>query len=309
LLKHWYAVSRRELPWRNTREPYRILVSEVMLQQTRVAAVLPYYERFLALFPTAEALASAPEREVLAAWAGLGYYSRARNLQRAAAVIAQNGFPNTYEGLRALPGCGDYTAAAVASIAFGLPHAAVDGNVRRVLGRLLPLEAAHRAASRLLDRKDPGGWNQALMELGATVCLPRNPDCPRCPLRTACGGPLAAPPKPRVFERIALTLLVIRKRGRILVGPHGRGFWQLPGPEDVPAAIGPELGRFRHTITRFHYEVTVREAALGSAIGLRWARPEEMSALPVTTMTRKALRLAGVGLQPARHFSAANQRA
>jgi A/G-specific adenine glycosylase len=298
LLKRWYAAEKRDLPWRHTRDPYLILVSEIMLQQTRVAVAEPFYRRFVERFPTARSLAAAGEREVLAAWAGLGYYSRARNLHRAAAIISEAGFPAGYDGIRALPGCGDYTAAAVASIAFASPHAAVDGNVRRVLSRLMPGEQPQAAAARLLDRADPGVWNQAVMELGATICLPREPACPRCPLRSVCVGQASSPRKPLRpprFERISLTLVIIRRRGRILVRPYKGGFWQLPSPDDVPDAVaGTDLGGFRHTITRFHYEVTVRQAALsGPARGMRWARPDEMAALPATTMTRKALRIAG----------------
>src|SRR6202049_1584982 len=182
----WYQKSKRDLPWRRTRDPYRIWVSEIMLQQTRVAAVIPYYEQFLARFPDVAALASAPEQELLAAWAGLGYYSRARNLQRAAKKILELGtFPGDYLSLRDLAGVGEYTAAAIASMAFGLPHAALDGNVIRVLSRLTAEQGnigsgavrkrLREAADALLDPKRPGEFNQALMELGAMVCLANKP--------------------------------------------------------------------------------------------------------------------------------------
>src|SRR6266516_234894 len=180
-LLSWYAGAKRVLPWRETRDPYRIWISEVMLQQTRVAAVIPYYERFLARFPDLATLAAAPEQELLAAWGGLGYYSRARNLQRAAQQM-RGRFPSDYESIRALVGVGDYTAAAVASIAFGLPYAVVDGNVLRVLSRvtndasdigsLKTKKRMQALADTLLAQSDPGLYNQALMELGATVCLP-----------------------------------------------------------------------------------------------------------------------------------------
>src|SRR6202453_875855 len=197
ILLSWYRKHKRDLPWRRTQDPYRIWISEVMLQQTRVAAVIPYYERFLALFPDALALASAREQELLAAWAGLGYYSRARNLQKAArAILELPSFPSDYAALRALPGVGDYTAAAVASIAFGRPHAVLDGNVLRVLSRMVAergniksqaVRAALRAiAETWLDRKRPGEFNQALMELGATVCVPKQPLCGECPVRVHC---------------------------------------------------------------------------------------------------------------------------
>ena len=171
-LARWYERNARELPWRLTRDPYAIWVSEIMLQQTRVAAAIPHYLRFLAQFPDAGALARASEAEVLTAWSGLGYYSRARNLRKAAQAMASlDGFPSDYEAIRGLPGVGDYTAAAVASIAFGLPHAVVDGNVRRVIARLTNNATAdiQSVADRLLDRENPARSNQALMELGALV--------------------------------------------------------------------------------------------------------------------------------------------
>src|SRR5436853_2803564 len=184
LLLAWYRKSHRDLPWRGTTDPYRIWVSEIMLQQTRAVAVIPYYERFLARFPTVATLAAAPEQDVLALWAGLGYYSRARNLRRAAqAIVAAGGFPRDYDAIRALPGIGDYTAAAVASIAFSLPHAVLDGNVMRVvarvenegadIGTVRTRERFRAVAQEWLVPDDPGHFNQALMELGATVCLPR----------------------------------------------------------------------------------------------------------------------------------------
>lgn len=175
----WYEGARRDLPWRRTRDPYRIWISEIMLQQTRVAAVVPYYEKFLREFPNAAALARADQDRVLALWSGLGYYSRARNLHSAARQIAAGGeFPREYESIRALPGVGDYTAAAISSIAFGSPHTAIDGNVRRVVARLAGQDEIGDLPHQLLDRRDPGRWNQAMMELGATLCLPRKTSRP-----------------------------------------------------------------------------------------------------------------------------------
>src|SRR5712691_3306805 len=185
----WYERAKRDLPWRRTDDPYAIWISEIMLQQTRVAAVVPYYERFLARFPKPAALADAPEPELLRMWSGLGYYSRARNLRKAAnQIVDHGGFPRDYGSIRELAGVGDYTAAAVASIAFGLPFAVVDGNVRRVIARLLNQTSADagKEAGLLLDRRDPGRWNQALMELGAVVCLPREPRCGECPIAAHC---------------------------------------------------------------------------------------------------------------------------
>ena len=181
----WYSENKRNLPWRREPTAYHVWVSEIMLQQTRVAAVMGYYRRFLERFPTVEALAGADEDSLMKCWQGLGYYSRARNLQKAARIIVQDYggvFPADYAGLRALPGVGDYTAGAVASIAFGLPHAAVDGNVLRVVSRLtadsrdISEPAVKRSVAAALEAvmpvKAPGEFNQALMELGATVCLP-----------------------------------------------------------------------------------------------------------------------------------------
>src|SRR6202171_4578917 len=197
----WYRKNRRDLPWRKTRDPYSIWISEVMLQQTRVSAVIPFYEKFTNRFQTVDALAVASEQDLLATWAGLGYYSRARNLQRAARIIMAMGLegfalPRDYESIRALPGIGDYTAAAIASIAFDLPHAVLDGNVIRVLSRVTAESGdiasaptrgrLAQVATALLHRKHPGDFNQAIMELGATVCLPRDPQCPACPIAVFC---------------------------------------------------------------------------------------------------------------------------
>src|SRR5689334_20529694 len=233
-LLRWFAAHQRALPWRETRDPYRIWVSEIMLQQTRVAAVIPYYQRFLERFPDFHALARALEPELLAHWAGLGYYCRARNLQQAARRMSERGsFPSTYDEIRALPGVGDYTAAAIASIAFDLPHAAVDGNALRVLSRVtadpsdITSPAARKplvtVANRWLDRRCPGDFNQAMMELGASICLPRSPQCARCPLSRYCqayqtGRPEHYPVKSTKVQRreVAETLFYIERRGTIL---------------------------------------------------------------------------------------------
>jgi A/G-specific adenine glycosylase len=321
LLIEWYGRVRRDLPWRRTSDPYRIWVSEIMLQQTRAVAVIPYYERFLARFPTVEALAAAPEDEVLALWSGLGYYSRARNLRRAAqAVAAAGGFPRDYEAIRELPGIGDYTAAAVASIAFGLPHAVLDGNVLRVVARV-ENDSADIAAPRTrerfrstaqawLDRRRAGEFNQALMELGATVCLPRNPQCGTCPIAPHCraraaGTAAQLPVKLRKQEpvQIASVLLVVRNRGRILLrrreasARRMAGFWELPEPAHAPGArTGKRYGTFRHTITHHHYtfEVVAAKwtAPLTSGGGdFAWFTLSELPEIPLSTTARKALAL------------------
>jgi A/G-specific adenine glycosylase len=302
-LLDWYAENARDLAWRRTRDPYRIWVSEVMLQQTRVAAAAPYYERFLARFPDCRSLARAPESEVLRLWSGLGYYSRARNLHQAARKIAAagGGFPRDYASIRALPGVGEYTAAAVASIAFGLPHAVVDGNVRRVLSRLVCRDGGLKElAAGLLEPSDPGSWNQALMELGATVCLPREPLCSQCPLRRFCRarreGRQAEFPAPRPKPptiRAARTLLLVERRGRILLTERG-GFWELPDSGVLPqASPAGQIGRFRHAIMNRSYICAVAPARLdGTPEGFRWFARAALSRLPLSTVARKALALA-----------------
>jgi A/G-specific adenine glycosylase len=324
LLIEWYEGVRRDLPWRRTKDPWHILLSEVMLQQTRVAAVLPYYEKFLSRFPTPGDMARASEREVLALWSGLGYYARARNLRKAARAIHEaGGFPRTYEQIRRLPGVGEYTAAAVASIAFGLPHAVLDGNVIRVVSRLTAdagdiASPATRArlrmtADRLLDPARPAAFNQAMMELGATVCLPRGPQCLLCPLRDRCEARGRAieqelPIKLRKRDplKIAVQLLLAEKDGSILLrqrdSAEGRlaDFWELPDGRDLPRAERLErLGSFRHSITRHDYDVEVWRVRPGKAPkGFRWIRQEDLHGLPLATTVRKALRVAGRPLEP-----------
>ena len=286
-----------------------------MLQQTRVAAVIPYYERFLARFPDPPALASAPEQELLAAWAGLGYYSRARNLQKAAKKILElGGFPRDYPAIRDLPGVGDYTAAAIASIAFNLCYAALDGNVMRVLSRLsaqtadirskAALEFLRGFADELIDRKRPGDFNQALMELGATVCLPKNPKCTVCPVIRDCrahqlGKQNELPVKLGAVgsQKVSKQLLVIEKNGRVLAWqrpPESRrlaGFWELPEPEQLPAAeIGARLSRFRHTIVNTDYSIDVHKALLARAPkGFYWLGTKNLHEVPLSTTAKKAL--------------------
>ena len=307
LLLDWYRHAHRDLPWRATRDPYRILVSEVMLQQTRVEAVLPYYAAFLKRFPDAAALAFAPEQEVLAQWSGLGYYSRARNLQRAAQVIVKAGeFPREYAGIRALPGVGEYTAAAVASIAFELPHAAVDGNIRRVLARLMNYDGQRfqELADASLERSSPGEFNQALMELGATICVPKKPRCLLCPVRAYCGalaaervGELPVKSKRPGGKRVGLSVVVIGRGRKVLLRQRGAdsarmaGFWELPDIQDIADIEAAWVGIFRHTIVNTLFEVQVHTGSLRRAPkGMRWADPEERD-LPITTISRKALAL------------------
>jgi A/G-specific adenine glycosylase len=252
----WYARHKRDLPWRRTRDPYAIWLSETMLQQTRVDTVIPYYERFLARFPTVQALADAEPDEITRLWSGLGYYSRARNLHAAARMIAsEHGgeLPRDVETLRELPGVGRYTAGAVASIAFDRAAPIVDGNVARVLARLRGLRddvTSTAARKRLWEEAEalargpkPGELNQALMELGALICTPRAPKCLLCPLREMCralaaGDAEALPVKKRAAAptRIAAVAAVITRAGKLLAvrrPPEGLlgGLWDLPGGE------------------------------------------------------------------------------
>jgi A/G-specific adenine glycosylase len=315
----WYRRAHRDLPWRNTTDPYRIWVSEIMLQQTRAQAVIPYYHRFLDRFPTIASLAAAPEPEVLALWAGLGYYSRARNLRRAARDIAAAGaFPRSFDAIRALPGVGDYTAAAIASIAFSLPHAVLDGNVLRVVARVQN-DASDIAAARTrerfravaqawLDPRHPGPFNQALMELGATVCLPRNPLCLLCPIATQCAAHAAGtagqlPVKLRRTDPVRLegALLLIRRKDQVLLRQRDAaarrmaGFWDLPAPADLPSVRpGDCLGEIRHTITHHHYTLAVHTAPAPRRLSppFRWFALNELHTIPLSTTARKALRLA-----------------
>jgi A/G-specific adenine glycosylase len=273
-----------------------------MLQQTRVAAVIPYYERFLKRFPRVEDLAKASETEVLSLWAGLGYYSRARNMHKAARqIVDAGGFPQDYASIGALAGVGDYTAAAVASIAFGLPHAAVDGNVRRVIVRLAGDAQVDvgALADTLLDARQPGRWNQALMELGAVVCIPREPLCEACPVAALCQAHRKGMQRelPPVKEKAAIVrkervFLVIRRKGRILLTPSPLvfGFWDLP---EVFSGVrlGTRLGKFRHAITSSQYHCEVREAHIGAhPRNCRWWDEKKLHEIPLSTAAKKALR-------------------
>jgi A/G-specific adenine glycosylase len=252
LLLGWFREHQRDLPWRRSKDPYRVWLSEIMLQQTRVAAVIPYYQRFLARFPNVAALAAAPEEDVLSLWSGLGYYSRARNLQRAAQhIVAKHHgiFPRTEQEVLALPGIGRYTAAAILSIAFNAKFAALDGNVARVLARLGAVRGDLREPSRwqqlqesadgLLDAESPGDWNQAMMELGAVVCAPHAPQCLLCPLTQFCkarrlGVAESLPEQRRRRESINVSLAAA-----VLLDPDGRTLL-LPPPGSAQKQITKE---------------------------------------------------------------------
>jgi len=286
-----------------------------MLQQTRVAAAIPYYERFLLRFPDVASLASAPEQDLLAMWAGLGYYARARHLHQAAKKIIQLGaFPRDYDSIRALDGIGDYTAAAIASIAFDLPHAALDGNAIRVLSRLtaergnvassVVRKRLGTVADLLIDPKRPGEFNQAWMELGAVVCVPKEPQCPVCPLRVLCAArrdrcerelPLKLS-RARPIE-VEKQLLVIEKTGSILAwqrpkdGRRLPGFWELPEPEQlVEVRVGARVGTIRHTIVNTNYSFHVHRASAGRVPkGFHWLERKTLTEFPLSTAAKKAL--------------------
>jgi A/G-specific adenine glycosylase len=283
----WYRKHKRDMPWRNTSDPYAIWISEAMLQQTRVETVIPYWERFLSLFPDVHTLATADLDDVLGAWAGLGYYSRARNLQAAARIIdTEHGgeLPNDAEELRALPGIGRYTAGAVASIAFDRPEPILDGNVKRVLARLLGIredigrpavvERLWREAENLVKGSNPGDLNQALMELGAMICTPRAPHCGSCPVARLCDArqkgdaetlPIKTRKKPP--RKVEAVVGLVLRRGKALAvrrPPKGLlgGLWDLPGDA---LAIGelPRAGLIRALRERAGLTVS-RPAEVGS---------------------------------------------
>lgn len=296
----WYRRHRRDLPWRRTRDPYAIWVSEIMLQQTRVAAVIEKYEQFLQRFPTVKTLAAAKLDDVLTVWSGLGYYRRARALHQAAQVVVQHlhgKFPDTAAGWRQLPGIGRYTSAAIASIAFNEPVAVVDGNVERVIERLdgtrIEGESLWDRANVLLAPETPGDWNQAMMELGATVCLPQAPQCLLCPVYTDCKtrGTLEARPQPRRKRAELWYELIARSRQVLLVqrpADHSlmAGMWELPA---TPPSASEPIYRLRHAITDTDYAVFVVRGKNRKIKGA-WVTHDEAHALALTGLTRKILR-------------------
>jgi len=335
-LLDWYARNRRDLPWRQSDNPYAIWVSEIMLQQTRVAVVVERYQLFMRRFPTLVSLALASEQRVLALWSGLGYYRRARMLHKAAQFVAENlggNLPERAEQLRILPGIGSYTAAAIASIAHGERVAVVDGNVERVLCRVAGWDAGSRKgggatlrrkiedlAGRLLDPARPGDFNQAIMELGATVCAPRNPQCQVCPLASDCKtrGEHKTPRRAPMMSRAVAYALSVRTgqagekhRSANTRGPGTRevlleqrpaeltvmpGMWELPALLD-PAVPAEELRMtLRHAIMQVNYYVRIRTVfeddveAMTATVGeRRWVPLREAAGMALTGLTRKVL--------------------
>ena len=313
---NWYAPKDRGLPWRKTKDPYAIWVSEIMLQQTQANTVIPYYERFMAAFPTAKDLAMADEEALLKLWQGLGYYRRAKHLMAAAKIVARDGMPEDFEGLKALPGIGDYTAAAIASIAYGEAVAAVDGNLLRVFSRLYRIEASidkaagkrriSELANEAISRDRPGDFNQAMMDLGSKICTPTSPACGDCPLQGDCMAyhancaedyPRRTPKKKQKEEDV--TVLLIDLDGRFLIEKRTGGLlasmWGFPmaeghiRPEDVMKLLSeadfvakkPEkVAEYRHVFSHRIWNVWVYyapvEALFAAEGGRTWATKEAL---------------------------------
>jgi len=328
----WYRARKRDLPFRRTKDPYAILVAETILQRTRMQAGLPYYERFLAAFPTVHDLAVASEAEVLRVWEGLGYYRRARNLHAAAKVIVERHrgeLPSDFEALRALPGIGDYTAGALGSIAFGLRVPAVDGNVTRVLSRLYRIEEdtgrsetkrhVRALAAELVPTEAPGEWNQAVMELGATVCLPRSPRCGSCPVSSEClaraagvQGEIPKATAKRSVPLVRVVFAVATRRDSVLLvrrtaGLHA-GLYGLPGGElepkesersalrrhlarlGVKAVVTEPLGPVRHAFSHLRWEgASFRCSVRGTPRGAEWVAQDRLAILPLVPFQRRLL--------------------
>ncbi|MCS7248653.1 MAG: A/G-specific adenine glycosylase [Anaerolineales bacterium] len=336
-LLDWYAQNRRALPWRESPSPYAVWVAEVMLQQTRVETVLPYYRRWMERFPNIASLAEASQEEVLRYWEGLGYYARARNLWRAARVLQEQyhgELPQDRSSLRKLPGIGEYTAGAIASIAFGHDEVTLDGNIRRVLARLvaspLPLHTAQsdreleRFARAHLPPGKAGEYNQALMDLGAMICLPRWPRCELCPLKEGCLAYQQGlqhqipPPRPRqLLPHYVVTAAVIAREGRFLIAQRKqrllRGLWEFPGGKcqdgesledclkrelleelNLPIEVGQPFGVYRHAYT--HYRVTLHAFLCSIPNGkeptpmegqvFQWVEPGQLLCFPMGKIDR-----------------------
>ncbi|PYV83551.1 MAG: A/G-specific adenine glycosylase [Acidobacteria bacterium] len=337
----WYVIHQRELPWRKVKDPYSVWISEVMLQQTQVQTVIPYYLRFLKSFPTIGHLAKANLQHLLRVWAGLGYYSRARNLRQAARKIIQdhNGrFPESYEGVLALPGIGRYTAGAISSIAFNQRYPALDGNAARVLTRLFKLRGDPKSAGlhallwkcaqELIPQSNPGDFNQALMELGATLCSPRRPACLRCPWQAEClarkEGIQELLPEKRtslVAEKSQWAVAVIFHNQRVLIvrrteGKLLRDFWEFPGGEfnevgNLKSALAKKIWRdfglrvrlrnrlttIKHAITKRRITLLVYQAELKTSMlkvphtqTVRWVRLDELKKYPFASASSQVVK-------------------
>jgi len=326
----WYDAGHRDLPWRHTKDAYRIWISEIMLQQTRAETVVSYYERFLARYPTVYELAQAPEEELLKSWEGLGYYARARSLQKAAKLIVREyggKLPQSVEALRSLPGIGDYTAGAIASIAFGIPAAAVDGNVERVICRYdaivdtVGTPAVRRMiAARtqsLVPHDRPGAFANAMMELGATVCTPKNPACLICPVRESCKGlalgiahelPHKTKKKAQRVENRAVMLvfcgnrvLIVKRQEKLLHGLFvfpdaleengAAGLCAALEAKGIRAAYDERIGHAKHVFTHIVWEMDVHALYAEEAVQIengQWVTYDELESLPLPTAVKAA---------------------
>jgi len=337
-LLNWYADNARELPWRGSTDPYVVWVSEIMLQQTRVETVIPYFERWLTLFPDIQVLAEASQHDVLNIWEGLGYYSRARNLHKAAKIVVDqfNGeLPTDIQSLKSLPGIGSYTAAAISSIAFGLNEAALDGNIRRVLSRLFDVRdtlGSKKAERRLRDLArenlpsgQAGDYIQAMMDLGATICKPRDPQCNLCPVTRICTALQLGVQEQRPVRKMkveiphhTVTAAVIQRNGHVLIAQRPEdgllgGMWEFPGGKMEPGEnllsclkrevceelgvdieVGESFGVYEHAYS--HFRVTLHafrstllagEPQLFDHTDLRWVRPNEFSEFPMGKIDRQ----------------------
>ncbi|MBP85629.1 MAG: A/G-specific adenine glycosylase [Planctomycetaceae bacterium] len=332
----WFARNARDLPWRRTKAPYHVWISEIMLQQTQVVAVIPYFDRFIAKFPTIESLAKAKEEEVLRLWEGLGYYRRARQLHKAAAVIwseHRGEFPSHHENILALPGVGRYTAGAIRSIAFDQPAAILEANTLRVFSRLTGFagdttstrgqRVLWEAAEKLLPRKRPGEFNQAMMELGSEVCTPRDPTCEACPLRLLCPtrahglqDRIPAPKKKTKYEDVFEVCVVVSKKNQVLLrrcaeGERWAGLWDFPrfaieprsGPSfqkelaesvqrltGISAHVCERWKTIKHGVTRFRITLDCHKAYFHSGrrrSDSRWVTRGELAELPLSTTGRQ----------------------
>ncbi len=303
----WYREQGRDLPWRQTADPYAIWVSEIMLQQTQVNTVLPYYERWMHRFPTAESLAAAPDEEALALWQGLGYYRRCRNLLAGVRQVVAVGWPTSRAGWRLVAGVGDYTASAIASICLGEVTAVVDGNVERVFARMTAspsIEGARRRAAtswatELIDRANPAEWNQAIMELGATVCRPGRPRCEECPVSSFCRSfaegtmeqfPVANPRMPTID--VEWPVVVPFDGSRVGVSLLKERWWH--GLWGFPQADPPGRPQFnlKHTVThhRLHFRVSIERCSPGAdEDAYRWVGPDDLDTVPLPAPMRKII--------------------
>jgi A/G-specific adenine glycosylase len=313
---HWFDTNQRDLPWRKTKDPYAIWVSEVMLQQTQVATVIPFWERWMQRFPTIESLANASEQEVLGLWQGLGYYRRCRLLQQGAKYVIANGYPTDAKGWQAVPGVGRYTAGAIASIAQNIVAPLVDGNVARVYARVVGDASKHEQllknawiwAERNIHPERPGDWNQALMELGATVCTPSAPKCGACPVSAQCvafrqGSTSTLPTaKDKVNWHHLQENLVVYLLGDTIgltQSPEGewwQGMWILPRYQDLPTTYWAEfIGRFQYTVTNHKISAEIyvirlsQQDEIFDLTGITWMPIEELKQHPIPAPDRRAL--------------------